>query len=460
VVAKEVAVQDPDLVSSMLTAIQDFVRDSFGTGRGGTLDTLQVGDRSVWIEQGPKAFLAAVVRGTPPQDLKGDLREAIDTIHLEQEENLESFDGDTIPFEAVRYRLEECLQSQAKEPERKSSPILWVTLLLVLFLIGAWIVHTVKSYTGWKDYLAILHKEPGIVVTDHEKSRGKYHIFGLKDPFATDPMKLLLEAGLDPQRFVFHWEPYHSFHWAFTLKRSKQLLRPPENVTLGFQNGILYAKGAALDPWIQKTKNLAPTLPGVVYFNGDGVVNINQVMNPPETIRLTLNRGILWAQGEASHEWILGARNRSKEIPGIVGYRDHDVVDSDLKEMEQLKKGLEKRAILFRHGSSKIIPDQKKILESVSEELKRFIHLAGTLGIHPLIKILGHTDSTGPEKTNLGLSLKRAEQIHAFLVSKGFHENAFSTVGLAATDPLAEEISERDRALNRRVDFKIILPTK
>ncbi len=67
VFAPGVVVQDVDLVSGMLTAIRDFVQDSFGGGQD-SLESLRVGDLGVWIEQAPHTVLAAVVRGNPPMD--------------------------------------------------------------------------------------------------------------------------------------------------------------------------------------------------------------------------------------------------------------------------------------------------------------------------------------------------------------------------------------------------------
>ena len=126
VMAKEVATQDPDLVSSMLTAIQDFVQDSFGVEKGASLDTIRIGgDRSVWVEQGSHAMLAAVIRGTPPLDVRPVFLETIDDLHLLHSEGLESFDGDTTPFETIKSHLESCLQFQTKEKKHKISPFLW-----------------------------------------------------------------------------------------------------------------------------------------------------------------------------------------------------------------------------------------------------------------------------------------------------------------------------------------------
>src|SRR5690606_28059021 len=58
--------QDGALVSGMLTAIEDFVEDSFGADEDETLESLQVGELTVWLEAGPYALLAAVIRGIPP----------------------------------------------------------------------------------------------------------------------------------------------------------------------------------------------------------------------------------------------------------------------------------------------------------------------------------------------------------------------------------------------------------
>jgi OOP family OmpA-OmpF porin len=115
------AIQDPDMVSGMLTAIRDFSRDSFRVADEDALDTLRVGELSIWIEQGPYAILAAVIRGTPPRELRVALQEAIERLHAFHGDALQSFDGDTAPFDSVRPTLEDCLQSQYLRPPRGRS---------------------------------------------------------------------------------------------------------------------------------------------------------------------------------------------------------------------------------------------------------------------------------------------------------------------------------------------------
>ncbi|HSX83426.1 MAG TPA: hypothetical protein VLQ80_33345 [Candidatus Saccharimonadia bacterium] len=104
-VAESVPGQDGEMISGMLTAIQDFMQDSFGGAEGESLDTVEYGDRTLWIEQGPQAILAGVVRGNAPRELKTVFQEALESIHFEMREALGSFQGDASPFTAIRHHL-------------------------------------------------------------------------------------------------------------------------------------------------------------------------------------------------------------------------------------------------------------------------------------------------------------------------------------------------------------------
>jgi OOP family OmpA-OmpF porin len=79
-VAGDKETQDADMVSAMLTAIEDFVQDSFKTSENATLDSLKVKELSVWIEHSPDAIIAGVIRGTPPLSLRETFSEAIEEI--------------------------------------------------------------------------------------------------------------------------------------------------------------------------------------------------------------------------------------------------------------------------------------------------------------------------------------------------------------------------------------------
>ena len=98
VIDESVPGQDGEMISGMLTAIQDFMRDSFGGAEGESLDTVEYGDRTLWIEQGPQAILAGVVWGNAPRELKIVFQEALESIHFDDARGAGLFPGRCVAF--------------------------------------------------------------------------------------------------------------------------------------------------------------------------------------------------------------------------------------------------------------------------------------------------------------------------------------------------------------------------
>jgi OOP family OmpA-OmpF porin len=270
VVAEAVTSQDADMVSSMLTAIQAFVRDSFGVQPEDTLGTMQVGELTVWIEQGPEALLAGVIRGTAPETLRLIFQDALETIHFEQRSNLASFQGDSAPFEASKPTLEMCLKQVQQRPQaKKSSPLLWLLPSILLIGGGIWLFSAFQQEQKWTHYVEKLKMQPGLVVITAGNEQGKYRITGLRDPLAIDPELLFQESNLDPASVRSRWELYQSSDPAFVLTRAQDLLQPPATVILRVENGTLYAKGSASQSWIIEARKLVHLLPGVTHFQED-----------------------------------------------------------------------------------------------------------------------------------------------------------------------------------------------
>ena len=130
--------KDADQISGMLTAIRDFVQDSFGGLPEETLDALRVGELAVYIEQGPDAVLAAVVRGTAPLQLRATLQETIETIHRRYSTELESFRGDASPFAPALPILEECLVARFRPSRRGIAYGRWIVAGVLLLGAGLW----------------------------------------------------------------------------------------------------------------------------------------------------------------------------------------------------------------------------------------------------------------------------------------------------------------------------------
>ncbi len=69
---------------------------------------------------------------------------------------------------------------------------------------------------------------------------------------------------------------------------------------------------------------------------------------------------------------------------------------------------------------------------------------------------VGHTDAVGKDAYNQKLSVKRAEAVKAYLVSKGIEKNRVYTEGKGEAQPVADNKTGAGRAKNRRVEIEVV----
>jgi outer membrane protein OmpA-like peptidoglycan-associated protein len=483
--ADSVAAQDGDMVSGMLTAIQDFVRDSFGSNENEGLDDLRVGERNVWIVRGPEAVVAAVIWGIPQLDFKAKLQEACECIHGERGTALEAFKGDISPFEICRPRLEDCLVQARHEPVDKSKDpgkakrrrvILAVACAVVVVLLSIWFFFRMRERAAFDGYVKALKAQPGIVVISTGREGGKYTISGLRDPLANDPDKILSgHPRLVKARLAAHWEPYQSLSPQFVLSRARRSLSPPPSATLSFSNGVLYGRGTAPAGWIAEAQRLAPTLPGISSFDRAGLTasdesaallqKAREVLAPPDTVRLTFTNGLLVAKGSAPAGWVQNARQLAILIPGVSRWQD-DVsetqpppvtrtADQALADLASRKDVLEKKRVVRFNDFFSIdpTPEQESSLDAVAGDIKSMIGSAETAQVLLRVDVIGHTDSLGIDETRLRVSQQRAERVLALLVLRGVARDVLLPVGVADREPIVDVGA--DDALNRGVTFRV-----
>ncbi|MET0541449.1 MAG: OmpA family protein [Variovorax sp.] len=403
----DASTQDPQLVSAMLSAIQDFVRDSFdesasgGTNSGG-IDTLRLGDMLLWIEEGPSAFLAAVVHGNPPPSLRVRLRESLAAVHAEWAAPLDEFEGDTEPLEQIGDRLRPCLISQEAEHHRKFSPLLWIIPLALLIALGYWLTLRVIESRRVDSYVESLQAQPGIVVTNADRRGGKWLVSGLRDPLAAQPDELLARTKLDPDRVVGRWEPYQALHPAIILKRMQATLNPPPTVTLTQDAGGVRASGTAPQYWMDKARAFLLTLPA-----GAPKVDLSalQDVQDPDYLRL------------------------------------HDAIEA--------------RLIHFENNVARPSASQEGMLDGAAEEMRELIQVSRTHGFPVKVTIVGHADATGKENSNLALSLGRAEVVRSMLRARGVDPLLLAVRGAGPLEPLKPGASVDELSMNRRVSFVV-----
>jgi len=73
-----------------------------------------------------------------------------------------------------------------------------------------------------------------------------------------------------------------------------------------------------------------------------------------------------------------------------------------------------------------------------------------------VIIAVGHTDSVGSDAYNQKLSVRRAEAVKAYLVSKGIEKNRVYTEGKGEKQPVADNRTAEGRAKNRRVEIEVV----
>lgn len=211
-------VSEAELVSSMLTAIQDFVRDSFTSKDAQDLETMQAGEFLIWVHHGPQALLAGTILGTPPPELRNVFARQYELIHQEFAAQLASFNGDTSPFDAARPHLEKCLMGQTGKPKRSPWALIVILGVLVLATVATgFLLH--RRNSRWQAYLTQLNNSPGIVVTGAERNWGHYWVWGMRDPMSPDPAKLATDFGIPASELNARFVPYASLDERFLRVR-------------------------------------------------------------------------------------------------------------------------------------------------------------------------------------------------------------------------------------------------
>ncbi|MHC2301747.1 OmpA family protein [Rhizobium mongolense] len=260
VTADNATSEDPQLISSMLSAIQDFVKDSFNEKEQSGLDTIRFGELRLWSEVGPFATLVAVIRGNPPEELHEIVRDVLLRIHDEYSQSLEQFDGDGSQLAGIETQLQTCVELKQEDSNQGFPWLVLAAVLLVLIPAGGWFFLSWQSGQRWQAYVSRLEAQPGIIVAEQKVRDGQFYISGLRDPLGADPQSLLSGTHVDPARVHSQWQFYQSLEPEFVLKRLTASLAPPKSVLLSIVQGRIVAEGEAADTWIDRARAAARQL--------------------------------------------------------------------------------------------------------------------------------------------------------------------------------------------------------
>jgi OOP family OmpA-OmpF porin len=405
VTGEGVTSQDADMVSAMLTAIQDFVQDCLASGKKGELESLQHGDHTIMVEKQASAYLACIVRGTPPSQFREQLRTCLEDLSVIYFSELAAFKGDIAPFEASRPYLEALLEVRYQDDKAispKGKFILGLLGALLLGLLGYYGVGAYKYYAlkrEAREALALLSREPGLLISyNAPKDNGTWEALIFRDQFAAAPEDVLKDNGLNPAFFEFETVPYVSYQPEMVSRRLKADLKPPSTVEL--------ALGAD---------------------------------------------GILVLSGTAPVNWILEARRRADLMPGILGVDSTGLYDPRMRELAAMAREVESAVVEFPSGQDVPAQQYQAGLNQAVNKLVEMEQLAAGMDLSVTLTIYGHADATGTEKRNYEVSQARARTIAAMLYAKGSSLPVL-TYGLGSG--YAGKASGADQA-SRRIEMRV-----
>jgi len=395
---------DADMLSGLLSALQQFAQDALRANRDDWLDLFRVGERPTWVEMGPNALVAAVFRGNPPEDFRVRMRNVLEEIHQRYGAALERFDGDVAPFRATECTLAQLLEKRVRQGEqsgkKKPYAVMTVASLILMALLG-WGSYVTYRVHQWSAFERTLQQESGIAITSFERDGGEYRIRGFRDPLAPEPAALARQAGVDASRAQFQLAPFYSLDDSFVARRANKLLDPPKTVKLSVKGGVLRAEGAARPDWIERIRDRGPWIPGV----------------------------------------------RELDLSSL---KDAEVValHRNVAEIEAVK-------LLFRVGRAELESGQQDELEKTKGTIAAMLGHASRSNQSVVVEVVGHTDTTGMEASNLPLSRQRADQVLQALEHMGIRNSALQPVGVGTSQPLRAEDSDEGRRLNRSVTFRV-----
>lgn len=253
--------KDSDAVSAMLSAIESFVKESFSSDKDDHLSRVTVGDRIVYLEHGPNALLASVVRGVATPAYRRKMREINADLHAAYSGQLDTFDGSAEEIPGLTKLLEQALgrefQSQkagGKGANKKKLRLLIGALALTGLLLLGYLTSLGYQKRQLNRLLATVAAQPGIVTSQTAAKGGKWIVHGLKDRDALAPTDLAARYGLS-DKVAFQLEPYLSLAPEIVNQRARRVLNIPASVQSDVEGAVLQLRGKAPLDWLLSLKS-------------------------------------------------------------------------------------------------------------------------------------------------------------------------------------------------------------
>lgn len=122
---------------------------------------------------------------------------------------------------------------------------------------------------------------------------------------------------------------------------------------------------------------------------------------------------------------------------GVDVTRDGDVIKLNLPD-----------GVTFDFAKYDIKPQFYPALNTIANTLREYNQT--------IVEVSGHTDSVGSDAANQTLSERRANAVSGYLMGQGLQRERFEVVGMGERYPIASNDTDSGRALNRRVEIRLL----
>ncbi len=405
---------DADLVSGMLTAINDFVSDSFTSDSAENeqhLAVVKTDDFTLVIERGPQLMLVAAVTGNIPQDISTKFQITNEKIHSLYNKEIADFQGDTAPFDETEGLLRACLLSELKpeHEEQRKKPVLALFFILLLLILAGFYGYQRHKQNQLSDLVSTLNDEPGILITELE-TQGLSRVYAevLRDPQAQVIDNWLSTNQIASENVAIFERQYLSLEPQIVKKRLEGVLEKYPQLSLNWEKDLPILKGTLAN--IQKLELTTElmTIPGLQ--------NISDIVEP-----------VLVEELDTLED-------------------DNPEILNALFEINTAK--IERTQIEFELGKDILTHESKRQLDALANYLRSAITLSKKLKLNVGLIIMGASDSSGSAQFNQALSRKRAEVTQQYLSSIGIDPGYLNAIGLGVVEIKATGDSARKVIFN------------
>ena len=114
----------------------------------------------------------------------------------------------------------------------------------------------------------------------------------------------------------------------------------------------------------------------------------------------------------------------------------------------QVPRRLVLEGVNFDFDKASLRQEDRDVIDKNAAELKEWGDIK--------VEVSGHTDNVGSDRYNMGLSLRRAETVRSYLISKGISSDRLIAKGYGESQPLVTNDTDDSRFQNRRVELNQI----